>query len=172
MQVSRKKNKLEYKAIDGVLRTTQENGEKVSVSMKCAELDRQIPDHLGVSAAVLENVVFVHQEDSDWPMLDGGTVKKRFDEIFDSTRYSKALEAITKAKKEKLSSAKDLKGEMLELGAHLTAVKQSRRELEDCIANQGLCTEALDAVTEKLARNKERVNKSINSFQINCSYSD
>lgn len=157
MQVARKKNKLEYKALDSVLRTTQENGEKVSLSMKCSELDRQIPDHLGVSAAIMENVIFVHQEESDWPMLDGASVKKRFDEIFDSTRYSRALEAITKAKKEKASSAKDLKGEVMELSAHLRTTKDSRRELEDCVASQELCTQQLDSVTEKLTRNKERM---------------
>ena len=49
------------------------------------------------------------QEESDWPMQDGAMVKKKFDDIFQSTRYSKALEAIMKAKKEKVLTAKDLK---------------------------------------------------------------
>jgi DNA repair protein RAD50 len=57
-------------------------------------------DLLGIHPSILENVVFCHQEDSAWPLQEGATLKKKFDEIFDSTRYTKALEAITKTKKE------------------------------------------------------------------------
>jgi hypothetical protein len=31
-------------------------------------------------------------EDASWPLQEGAVLKKRFDGIFDSTRYSKALE--------------------------------------------------------------------------------
>ena len=40
--------------------------------------------------AVLENVVFVHQEDSNWPLAEGQTLKKKFDDIFSATKYTKA----------------------------------------------------------------------------------
>ena len=63
----------------------------MSLSHKCTELDRQIPQLLGVSKAILEHVVFCHQEDSSWPLMEGAVLKKRFDDIFDSTRYVKAL---------------------------------------------------------------------------------
>lgn len=39
--------------------------------------------------AVLDNVVFVHQEESLWPLADGATIKKKFDEIFAATKYTK-----------------------------------------------------------------------------------
>lgn len=39
-------------------------------------------------------------------------LKKKFDDIFDSTRYSKALEAVLKAKKEKSDRAKNLRIEL------------------------------------------------------------
>ena len=158
VQVTRKKTKMEFKALDSLLRTTNSAGEKISTSMKCSELDKQIPEHLGVSAAVVENVIFCHQEDSYWPMRDGATVKKIFDDIFDSTRYSKALDAIVKAKKEKASSAKDLKGEALELGAHLQSAKQSRKELRQCKENQRTCDESLQEAVEKIAQLDYRVN--------------
>jgi DNA repair protein RAD50 len=57
---------------------------------------------LGVSKAVLENVIFCHQEESNWPLLEGKAVKQRFDDIFASTRYVKALENIFKIKKEEV----------------------------------------------------------------------
>jgi DNA repair exonuclease SbcCD ATPase subunit len=59
-----------------------------------------MPELLGIAAPILDNVVFCHQEESAWPLQEGATLKKKFDDIFDSTRYTKALEAITKTKKE------------------------------------------------------------------------
>jgi DNA repair protein RAD50 len=63
MEVSQKKTTMSFKALDGILRTTHpQTGEKVSMSHKCTELDRQIPMLLGVSKPILDNVVFCHQE--------------------------------------------------------------------------------------------------------------
>ena len=39
---------------------------------------------------MLENVIFVHQEDSNWPLAEGQTLKKKFDDIFSATKYTKA----------------------------------------------------------------------------------
>lgn len=39
--------------------------------------------------AVLENVIFVHQEDSNWPLAEGPVLKKKFDDIFAATKYTK-----------------------------------------------------------------------------------
>ena len=63
LQVTKKKSKLEFKAVDGVIKTTNENGDKVSISHKCSDLDKMIPELLDVSGPILENVIFCHQED-------------------------------------------------------------------------------------------------------------
>lgn len=39
--------------------------------------------------AILEHVVFVHQDDSTWPLGEPSTLKKRFDDIFAATKYTK-----------------------------------------------------------------------------------
>ena len=44
---------------------------------------------LGCMQAILENVIFVHQEDSNWPLAEGQTLKKKFDDIFAATKYTK-----------------------------------------------------------------------------------
>ena len=44
--------------------------------------------------AVLENVVFVHQEESLWPLADGATIKKKFDDIFAATKYTKVCNGV------------------------------------------------------------------------------
>ena len=40
--------------------------QRQSITSKCADMDRLIPIELGVSKAVLENVIFCHQEESSW----------------------------------------------------------------------------------------------------------
>lgn len=37
-------------------------------------------------SAILESVIFCHQEESNWPLQEGATLKKKFDDIFESTR--------------------------------------------------------------------------------------
>ena len=124
--------KLEKKDLDQVIQTVDEKtGEKVSVSRKCADINATVPDmvsffslicaraigltacfvlsQMGVSKAILENVVFVHQEDSNWPLGEAATLKKKFDEIFSATKYTKALEHIAKLRKEQAASIKEHK---------------------------------------------------------------
>ena len=97
------------------------------------------------------------QEESDWPMQDGAMVKKKFDDIYQSTRYSKAFEAIMKAKKEKVLTAKDLKGEVAELGAHLMTVKQLRHDHEKCFDDQTSCQDQLTSIDERIEVFDDRV---------------
>ena len=88
--------------------------------------------YLGVSKPILEHVMFCHQEESSWPLREGAELKKRFDDIFDSTRYAKALEAIKAEKKTYAALAKDLKAELEGLNSHKFAACGFREELEDC----------------------------------------
>jgi DNA repair protein RAD50 len=130
MELTQKKAKLTFSALDGVLRTTNKEGKRVNMSHKCTELDRQIPLLLGVSKPILEHVVFCHQEESSWPLMDSAVLKKRFDDIFDSTRYTKALKNIEEIKKEYKDTVKDLKAEVAGLASHKHAAKGFRQELE------------------------------------------
>jgi DNA repair protein RAD50 len=130
MEVTQKKNTMTFKQLDGNLRTVNNTGERIAMSHKCTELDRQIPLMLGVSKAILENVVFCHQEDASWPLQEGAVLKKKFDDIFDSTRYTKALEVFSKAKKEYVLKAKDHKADVAELKSHRHAALGFRNELK------------------------------------------
>lgn len=55
-------------------------------SSRSGDVNMDITAAMGVSKSVLANVIFCHQEDSNWPMSAGGIVKKKFDEIFAATR--------------------------------------------------------------------------------------
>jgi DNA repair protein RAD50 len=79
----------------------QRNGQKASQSAKCSEIDRQVPLLMGVSKAILQLVIFCHQEDSNWPLTGTDVeLKKRFDLIFSADRYRKALVEIKDQQKQ------------------------------------------------------------------------
>lgn len=134
MELTQKKTTMTFKNLDGIIRTTDEEGNRQSLSHKCTELDRQIPQLLGVSKAILEHVVFCHQEDSSWPLMEGAVLKKRFDDIFDSTRYVKALEELKDQKKKYVAKVKDHKTELAKLEAHKHAAVGLRMDL-DTVSN-------------------------------------
>lgn len=85
MELTQNKTTLSFKQLDGVIRTAHpETGERVSLSHKCSELDSQLPAMLGISKAILDSVLFCHQEEANWPLQEGAVLKKKFDDIFDS----------------------------------------------------------------------------------------
>ena len=45
--------------------------------LRSADLNKLIPELMGVSTAVLESVVFVHQEDSCWPLAEDKVLKQK-----------------------------------------------------------------------------------------------
>lgn len=132
MELTSKKKTITFKQLDGVLRTWDKTrGERVSASHKCSELEKLIPNFLGISKAILDNVLFCHQEDASWPLQEGAVLKKRFDDIFDSSRYTKALEVFRKTEKDLVNQLKDLKADLASLGSHKHAVDGYRLELSE-----------------------------------------
>lgn len=56
------------------------------------DVNARVPQVLGVNRAVIENVMFCHQEHSTWPFSDNSTLKKIFDDLFDTRRNAKLVE--------------------------------------------------------------------------------
>lgn len=54
----------------------------------------------GISKAIMNSVIFCHQEDSSWPLDEGKKVKERFDEIFEADKYSDCFDRLRKIRKE------------------------------------------------------------------------
>lgn len=159
--MTQKKSTMSFKQLDGVIRTIDaETGERVTLSHKCGELDKQIPSLLGVSKAILDYVLFVHQEDSSWPLQEAAVLKKRFDDIFDSTRYTKALDSFRKTKKELASRVKDIKADVQEFSAHKHAAKGFRKEKE----KQNRVLEELDEEIESHERTVRQSQKDLEKY--------
>lgn len=126
MQLSaRGKAAATFKSLDGHLKIYGET-ESGSVSARCADLNRQVPLTLGVPPAVLNFVIFCHQEDSLWPLAEAAVVKKRFDEIFEATRYTKALESLKTVRKDYLSGIRVTQVQVQHLAADRERVREKR----------------------------------------------
>ncbi len=128
-QVTQLKASLRFKALDGTLRTADAEGVKKSNSIRCQELNKMLPEFLGVPQPILENVIFCHQEESNWPLQEGSIVKKKFDDIFESSRYTKALEAIKKVSKQYFDKSKDIKADVARLAAYMTQANEHKSDL-------------------------------------------
>mmetsp|Transcript_31649 Transcript_31649/g.76800 ORF Transcript_31649/g.76800 Transcript_31649/m.76800 type:complete len:1417 (+) Transcript_31649:548-4798(+) len=155
MEVAQKKTNATFKQLDGVLRATDGNGQRQNMSHKCTELDRQIPVLLGVSKPILEHVIFCHQEESSWPLQEGAALKKRFDEIFDSQRYTKALDVFAKLKKDYQSRAKDLKAEVAEYRSHRHAAHGYRKDLRHQNEKMEEIEDELASIRQELTQNDD-----------------
>lgn len=122
---------LSFKTLDQNVIATSKNGEKkANVNARCAAIDSLVPQLMGFeNKAVLQSVIFVHQDDSNWPLSDGATLKKHFDEIFASSRYTKAIDAITKLRKELLAKAREQKMELEHMQNYLATATRLRKEI-------------------------------------------
>ncbi|KAJ3157824.1 DNA repair protein rad50 [Geranomyces variabilis] len=125
------KKTVAQKTLESLLVTVDEAGNKTSLSTKCAELDLEMPMQLGVLSAILDNVIFCHQEDSYWPLSEPATLKKKFDEIFAATSYTKVLDHIKTLRKEKVSDLKTLQSEVNFLKTNKGKAEVIRHQLSD-----------------------------------------
>ncbi|NWW05543.1 RAD50 protein, partial [Oreocharis arfaki] len=121
----------EFKTLESVITRTK-HGEKVSLSSKCAEIDREMISALGVSKSVLNNVIFCHQEESNWPLSEGKALKQKFDEIFSATRYIKALEALRQVRLKQSLKVKECQTEL----KYLKQNKEKAHEIRDHLSNR------------------------------------
>ncbi|XP_015182064.1 PREDICTED: DNA repair protein RAD50 [Polistes dominula] len=82
-----------FKTVDNTLSRKEKGASKaVSITNRCIDINTEVVTAMGVSKAILNYVIFCHQEEFSWPLDDGKKLKEKFDEIFESVRFNKALE--------------------------------------------------------------------------------
>lgn len=134
------KNNTTFKTVDANIVHRDQEGNKTTATSKCCDINATVVELLGVPRAILENVIFCHQTDSNWPLSEGQTLKTKFDNIFAATQYIKALENIRKLRLEynqgiKLlsESTKYLKANKEKADEYEEEIAKDERRLADCI---------------------------------------
>ena len=165
LQVSKKKGGggITMKTLEGVLGVDDEAADpqaRAAISTRCAELDAEMASLLGVSRAIIESVLFCHQEESGWPLAEPAVLKKRFDDIFEVTRYTKALESIRALRKQRAQDARVDEADLRALQQEkerAESVQDKIRVLERALAQKGQDRDELD----EALRLKTRANEAL-----------
>ena len=90
------KSKKTFKSLDGsIMAVAADTNTMEGVSNKCSEIDRLVAMLMNVSRPILEHVVFVHQEESLWPLSENNKLKEKFDSIFAATKYTDAIKRMS-----------------------------------------------------------------------------
>ncbi|KAK3329075.1 P-loop containing nucleoside triphosphate hydrolase protein [Apodospora peruviana] len=166
VQLLVKKTTRSQKTLEGSL-LLRNNGERHVISTRVMELDKLVPEKLGVSPAVLDAVIFCHQDESLWPMSEPAALKKRFDEIFEAMKYTKVIDNLKSLRKRKGEELRELK-----LRESQDKANKERADKVDKLLNQltreiqesrDKCNELLDQMDEETARIKDKYEQA-NSF--------
>lgn len=175
--------KLEFKTLDATLKTevtnpanndeeniTQDGGQvktASSASFKCADMNLIIPANLNISPAIIDNVLLVHQEENLWPLSESNLLKGRLDDIFQSSRYTKALEGILKEKKALIAKLNEIKEKNIEIQTNLTHInhdRQNKKENEQQLEQLTKELHNIKEVIDTLSTEKDEISSIINEY--------
>ena len=127
-------------------------------------MDKLIPECLGVSKALLDHVIFCHQEESDWPLQGDKILKSHFDEIFSATKYTKALETLTKQRKMMDDEIKKMTADERVIRAKLQELEKIDRERQGYKARVDLLTQEMAS----LKKTRDRTAEAMAEAQEHC----
>lgn len=151
----------------------KENSDEINTSMQRSKpVDDRMSDLLGVTPAILDSVIFCHQEESLWPMSEPSALKKRFDEIFDASKYSKGVELLKVTRKrrgdewrllqQELGALENDKKKAIENSKVIAALNQ---EIEDLAAEAKKLQEKADAKQQSAKEKREEANQYLSIVQ-------
>jgi len=143
--------KVEYKSIEQSIKTRDLNsGDLISINQHCADVEKQVPTLFGVTPAVLDYVIFCHQEESLWPFSNSDTLKNLFDELFNTTKFTNSYEAMKEESKQLTKEIKELQIRLSGLEAmRMRVITENKERLLKMYSSAKLC-EKLPPLREKL----------------------
>ena len=128
------------------------NGKLQKKDFTIQKMDEFIPELLGVKPAILNNVTFCHQDIANWPFDDSAQLKKIFDEIFDTDRFSHIHDTHAKFLK---SKREHLKKQHPEFAVTESKAKQSMKARKDLVEMQRTVRDLEQEVDDKAYEVKE-----------------
>ncbi|VDP14977.1 unnamed protein product [Soboliphyme baturini] len=105
---------------------------------------------LGVSKAILDNVIFCHQEEFCWPLSDPKSLKTRFDDIFSATKYIKALDALKKVRLEQAQVIRQCTTEIKFLKQNKEKAEEIKQDMTKTEVKLKACNDSVNKIQERL----------------------
>lgn len=152
IQLLAKKTTNTFKTLEGQLVVINKSGDRTTLSTKSVELDTQVPLYMGVPTAILDYVIFCHQEDSLWPLSEPSNLKKKFDEIFQAMKFTKAIDNLKAIKKDMVVDIKLLKQSVGHLKVERDRSKSTKMTIHQLEAK-------IDEFQNEVNKIEERINQ-------------
>ncbi|EDW08362.1 DNA repair protein RAD50 [Drosophila mojavensis] len=155
MKVTKVRAGLTFKTIDSTINFLGGDGKpsknsQESMSSRVINTDMAISDFMGVSKAIINSVLFCHQEDSSWPLDEPKKLKEKFDAIFGITEYNKALDRIIKLRK---TAVEELKV----MNANLKLLEHFKKEMDEKTMNLQNAQRKCEEIKEECIKCDEEV---------------
>lgn len=154
-----------FKTTENSLKT--EGQETTAGSKRLSDTDEQVCLLLGVSPAILDSVIFCHQDDSLWPMSEPSALKKKFDEIFEAQKYTKAIDQLKVVRKKQGEQLRSLQMQLRQEESNKNAAKENSariRVLERQIDEAGEEEKTLQAKIDDANRTIKSKREEANQF--------
>ncbi|XP_030560442.1 DNA repair protein RAD50 [Drosophila novamexicana] len=163
MKVSIVRGKPTFKTIDSTLNFLGSDGKPAkansqeSLSFRGINTDVAVSDFMGVSKAIINSVLFCHQEDASWPLDEAKKLKEKFDAIFGITEYNKALDRIIKLRKTAMEELKVMEANMKflehlkkEMDEKTLSLEQAQKKCEEIKEECNKCDEEVKPIDARL----------------------
>lgn len=157
MKSSEKNGKSKFETVDNSIVLEREGKIPEDLSYRGVDVNTQMCLAMGVSQAVINNVLFCHQEDSSWPLDTDKKLKEKFDAIFGTTEYNKAIDKLIKFRKSYMEQAK-IKD--VETKVTLRLKRETEGKMMDLQANEkklAKIEEQMNAFVEEIKPIEERM---------------
>lgn len=166
MQLTVKKTTRSQKTLDCSL-VVVNNGERTTTSTRQAQLDEMIPERLGVSPAILDAVIFCHQDESLWPLSEPSALKKRFDEIFEALKYTKAIENLKVLRKKQVEELGKLQNDEAHNKVNKDRGERAEKRMTGLQAEIEAAREKCETITADMQETQDKIkhkHEQANSF--------
>ncbi|KAK4329104.1 hypothetical protein Pmani_000515 [Petrolisthes manimaculis] len=159
LEATQKAKRVECKTLDATMCKRGPDGKPVTLSSKCSDFEILMTTSLGVAKPILNNVIFCHQEDSNWPLDEGKKVKEKFDAIFSATKYIRCLDTMKKQRAEMKTKVKNMKEFLSEIKKWKDEANRKRADLQKTKEQEASCKEEKEKLTNDLRPIIEKLKK-------------
>ncbi|KAK5992679.1 DNA repair protein rad50 [Cladobotryum mycophilum] len=166
LQLTAKKTTRSQKTLDCSL-VVVNNGERTTTSTRNAQLDEMIPERLGVSPAILDAVIFCHQDESLWPLSEPAALKKRFDEIFEALKYTKAIDNLKVLRKKQAEELGRLQNDEAHNKVNKDRGERAEKRMSGLQAEIEAAREKCETLTTEMQETQDKIrqkHEQANSF--------
>ncbi|KAI6213828.1 hypothetical protein M3Y94_00197900 [Aphelenchoides besseyi] len=126
-----KNDKVTTKSDEFTLHIKNSAGSTRSVSAKISDFNREIEALFGVPTAILQHVIFCHQEESTWPLSEPKELKLKFDAIFEVEKVVKVVDSLKRAVKQYEIELKTVLAELPHIEKNVTQMATQYMQMEE-----------------------------------------